>query len=213
MLLLIRHGESTANAAGLLVGRADAPLTAAGRRQAAALGSILGSGSVPVTTLISSPLRRALDTAQSLGLGVPVTIDHRWVEVDYGEEDLRPLDQIGTALRRHWQSGSSFRPAGGETLHEVGERVRAACAELFARDGEGARRAHGAVAVVSHVSPIKAAVAWALGADDDLAWRLHLATGSLTVIGWSEEHPVLETFNAVPPLTGAMLPPRDPDRA
>src|SRR5579875_1305698 len=193
MLLLIRHGESTANAAGLLVGRADAPLTAAGRRQAAALGSILGSGSVPVTTLISSPLRRALDTAQSLGLGVPVTIDHRWVEVDYGEEDLRPLDQIGTALRRHWQSGSSFRPAGGETLHEVGERVRAACAELFARDGEGARRAHGAV--------------------DDLAWRLHLATGSLTVIGWSEEHPVLETFNAVPPLTGAMLPPRDPDRA
>ena len=47
----------------------------------------------------------------------------------------------------------------------------AACEELFESDGEGAR-AESAVVVVSHVSPIKAAVAWALGSDDAVAWRL-----------------------------------------
>ena len=49
--------------------------------------------------------------------------------------------------------------------------------------------------VVSHVSPIKAAVAWALGAGDDLAWRLQLSTASLTRVAWGTDRPVLRSFN------------------
>jgi hypothetical protein len=52
--------------------------------------------------------------------------------------------------------------------------------------------------VVSHVSPIKAAVAWALLGAHDLAFRLHLSTGSITRIGWGPQGPVLQTFNEVP---------------
>ena len=59
MLVLLRHGESTANAAGVLLGRTDAPLTDKGSRQAAALGPLLGS----VVRVVSSPLTRARDTA------------------------------------------------------------------------------------------------------------------------------------------------------
>ena len=66
--------------------------------------------------------------------------------------------------------------------------------ELFARPGSGAR-ADGDVVVVSHVSPIKAAVAWALGAGDDVAWRLHLSTASLTRVAWGVDGPVLHSFN------------------
>ena len=51
---------------------------------------------------------------------------------------------------------------------------------------------------MSHVSPIKAAVAWALGTGDDTTWRLRLATGSITRIGWGPDGPVLEAFNWVP---------------
>jgi broad specificity phosphatase PhoE len=67
--------------------------------------------------------------------------------------------------------------------------VRAACADLAAEAAE-----HDVV-VVSHVSPIKAAVAWALGVGDDLAWRLHVAPGSVTRVAVRDGVGVLHSFN------------------
>ncbi len=194
MLTLVRHGESSANAAGLLLGRTDAPLTEKGWRQAAAIGALLG----PVTRLVSSPLARARDTASLLDLGLEVEIDERWIEVDYGEHEGRPLGQVPAEVWRHWRADPHYRPLGGESLAEVAGRVSAACEELFSADGQGARSTHGDVVVVSHVSPIKAAVAWAIGADAGLAWRLHLSTGSVTRIGWGATGPVLHLYNAQP---------------
>jgi broad specificity phosphatase PhoE len=196
MLILVRHGESVANAQGLLLGRTDAELTEVGRTQAAAVRQLLSS---PVTELRSSPLRRARDTAALLGLDLPVTIDERWVEVDYGEFECQPLRDIPATVWQEWRRDPAFRPAGGETLAEVGERVAGACAELFGADGAAARSAEGDVVVVSHVTPIKAAVAWALGMGQDLSWRLHLNTASVTRIGWSGESPVLHGYNQVAP--------------
>jgi broad specificity phosphatase PhoE len=96
-----------------------------------------------------------------------------------------------------WRADPGYRPPGGETLAEAGQRVRSACDELFAVDGEGARGA-GAVVVVSHVSPIKAATCWALGLGDEGAWRLYLATASVTQISWGPAGPVLNRFNETP---------------
>jgi alpha-ribazole phosphatase len=89
--------------------------------------------------------------------------------------------------------------AGGESLVEVDARVAAACDELFSTDGLGARASGGDVVVVSHVTPIKAAVAWALEMTAALSWRLHLQTASVTRIGWGNGHPVLHGFNEVVP--------------
>jgi broad specificity phosphatase PhoE len=198
-LLLVRHGETEANAARLLLGRAESPLTERGRAQAASLGPLLGS----VARLVSSPLERARETAEALGLGLPVEVDERWIEVDYGAYDGQALSDVPAEVWRRWRTDPHFRPpSGGESLAEMGTRVRAACQELFARDGAGARGA-GDVVVVSHVSPIKAAVAWALGADDTLAWRLYLATASVTEIGWSAGTPLLQRYNVTVPQTGA----------
>jgi alpha-ribazole phosphatase len=97
---------------------------------------------------------------------------------------------------QRWQRDRDFRPEGGETLAEVDRRIAAACEDLFAVDGAGARRPDGDVVVVSHVSPIKAAVAWALGTVD-LYWRLHLRTASVTRIGWNRGAPILHAFNEV----------------
>jgi probable phosphoglycerate mutase len=196
MLILIRHGESTANAAGLLLGRTDVELTTEGSAQAAMVRPMLLR---PVTRLRSSPLRRARDTAALLGLGLPVELDGRWLEVDYGEYECQPLRDIPAAVWLHWRQNPDFRPAGGETLSEVAARTTEACEELFAVDGAGARDAEGDVVVVSHVTPIKAAVAWALGADAGLSWRLHLQTASVTRIGWNNGGPVLHGFNQVAP--------------
>ncbi|MGO8823633.1 MAG: histidine phosphatase family protein [Acidimicrobiales bacterium] len=193
MLILVRHGESDANARGLLLGRTDAQLTEAGRQQVEAARSLLVD---PVAEVRTSPLSRARDTADILALGPPVTVDDRWVEVDYGEFECQPLHGIPAEVWQRWQSDRDFRPEGGETLAEVDARVSAACEELFAAPGAGARRRDGDVVVVSHVTPIKAAVAWALGTTD-LFWRLHLRTASVTRIGWNRDAPILHGFNEV----------------
>jgi probable phosphoglycerate mutase len=193
VLILVRHGESVANAQGLLLGRTDAELTETGRAQAAAVPMLLEH---PVVELRSSPLCRAVDTAELLGLDLPVVVDERWIEVDYGEFECQPLGDIPADVWRKWQRDRDFRPVDGESLTEVDVRIAAACEEMFASDGSGARRRDGDLVIVSHVTPIKAAVAWALGTPD-LYWRLYLRTASVTRISWNRDAPILHGFNEV----------------
>lgn len=176
---------------GVLLGRSDVSLTDRGRAQAEALRSLVrGAGAV-----VSSPLRRATATAEALGLEAPVEIDVRWLELDYGEHEGVVPGELPQELWRRWRADPSYRPPGGESLAGVGARVRAACEELLGPPG-AAR--HADVVVVSHVSPIKAAVAWALGVEDSIAWRMRLSTGSLTTVAWGDGAPLLRCFNVVP---------------
>jgi broad specificity phosphatase PhoE len=200
VLVLLRHGEATGNADGLLQGRIDSPLTERGRRQAASLATFFHPGSIvpPVSRVITSPLIRARRTAEALGLEIPIEVDERWVEVDYGEFDGQKLSGVPAGVWSAWRADPGYRPKGGESLVELGSRVRSACDDLFGTEREGAR-ADSTVVVVSHVSPIKAAVAWSLGIGDAVAWRLWLATASITVIGWGNGAPVLQRFNLTLP--------------
>lgn len=195
MLLLVRHGESEGNAAGVLLGATDSPLTDRGRAQVAVLADALGASTFK--RVITSPLSRAWETASALAGDVPVEVDRRWIEVDYGKFEGEPLGSMPAEVWRRWRADSSYKPPGGESLDEVGTRVRAACNELFATPDEGARDPSGHVLVVSHVSPIKAAVAWTIGGVDAMAWRLHLSTASVTRIGWGLGTPVLHGYNQV----------------
>ena len=197
MLILVRHGESAGNAAGLLLGRIDSPLTDRGIGQARSLAETVSGA----TRLVSSPLERARHTAEALGTGLPVEVDDRWVEVDYGEYDGRALGDVPAETWSRWRSDPTFAPPGGESLAAAGSRVRAACEELFA-DPDGPARGEGIVVVVSHVSPIKAAVCWALGTGDEGAWRLYLANASVTRIDWGPGGPVLAGFNHTPWVAG-----------
>ncbi len=192
MLILVRHGEVVANAEGLLLGRADPPLTETGYRQACALAATLPRPS----RIVSSPLLRARHTAAILA-GAPsgvtdvegVEIDDRWVEMDYGDLDGRLPTALGDRSWESWRGDAGFVPAGGESLASVGRRVREACTEL-APDA-----ARGDVVVVSHVSPIKAAVTWALGVDDEVAWRMFLGDAAVSRIDTSGAEPSLLGFS------------------
>jgi broad specificity phosphatase PhoE len=197
VLILVRHGESTGNADGLLLGRIDSPLTPRGLEQARTLADTVAGA----TRLISSPLVRARDTADALGTGLPVEIDERWIEVDYGRYDGQKLTDIPSEVWKQWRSDPAFVPPGGESLASAGLRVREACEELFVAP-DGAARGDGVVVVVSHVSPIKAAACWSLGMGDEGAWRLYLANASATRITWGATGPVLAGFNHTPWSTG-----------
>lgn len=185
-LTLLRHGQTEANAAKLLQGRIDNELDHVGKRQAAAAAAALG----PVDRVISSPLKRAQQTAAALGQ--PAEIDDRWIELDYGDFDGLPLGDVPTETWNRWRSNNNFRLPNGESLAELGTRVRAALVDLTEADAPN----HHTV-VVSHVSPIKAAVAWALNATDDVAWRMHLGTASMTRIEFRLGTAVLTGFNDV----------------
>jgi broad specificity phosphatase PhoE len=185
MLFVVRHGQTAANAAGQLLGRADVPLTDLGRRQAEALGSALR----PVDRVISSPLQRARDTAAAFGC--PVEIDERWTELDYGIYDERRLGDVPAEMWQTWRGDAEYAPPEGESLASVGRRVRAACGDVAASAGDAV------VVVVSHVSPIKAAVAWTLEVGDAVTWRMFVAVASITRIAVTERGPVLRSFNEV----------------
>lgn len=92
MLYVTRHGETTWNAQGLVCGRADVPLTEKGQMQAQKLAEKVVDLPVPITKIIHSPLQRARDTAQAVAdrLSLPLTVDERLVEMDFGDYDGLP---------------------------------------------------------------------------------------------------------------------------
>jgi broad specificity phosphatase PhoE len=174
-----------------LLGRADPPLDDEGIRQADALGRACAA--LDVGRVVTSPLARCRATADIVAaqLGVvPVVEDERWIELDYGELDGRPLAEVPAATWAAWRADVTWTPPGGESLAELGTRVRAACADLV---GEAADRDG---VVVTHVSPIKAAAAWALGVGDEVSWRMWVAPASITRIGTGRDGtPSLRGFN------------------
>jgi broad specificity phosphatase PhoE len=185
VLHIVRHGRTAANASGLLLGRADPVLDDLGRAQATAVAACLPD----VDRVIASPLARAQETAAAFGR--PVETDDRWIELDYGEWDGQPIGDVPAEAWAAWRADIDFCPPGGERLSDLGRRVRAACADVV----EAATSSN--VVVVTHVSPVKAAVAWALGADDEATWRMYVAPASISRIDFRDTRSVLVSFNEV----------------
>lgn len=195
MLILVRHGRTAANAGRRMQGRVDHPLDEVGVEQAEAIAEALGG----VDRIVSSPLARARSTAGMLAerSGVEVEVDERWVELDFGIYDDRPLNEVPADVWSRWQQDEDWRPEGGESLAELRERTFAACDDL-AQDLAGRD-----VVVVSHVSPIKAAVAWSLGLDNETTWRTHLDVASISRLAVRDGRPILVSFNEIAHLAPA----------
>ena len=146
---------------------------------------VQGIGAVDV--VISSPLKRAQQTAAAFGL--PVETDERFVELSYGEyEGLKHAD-VPSEVWNNWRKDFAYVPEGGESLATLDGRVRAACDDLIERASTSN------VVVVSHVSPMKSAVAWALGVDIGISWTCHLDHASVCRVDFRGGSPLLYTFN------------------
>ncbi len=178
-LLLLRHGQTDFSRQRRYSGRGNPDLTDVGRRQAADAARYL-SGKGGIAAVISSPLRRAYDTAEAAAdaLGLPVQVDDDLIETDFGEwEGLT----FAEAAERHpqlhgrWLSDAGVPAPGGESFEQVQDRVQRARDRIIA--------AHGAstVLVVSHVTPIKTLLRLALDAGTSVLHRLHLDLASLSI--------------------------------
>lgn len=196
MIILLRHGQTTTNAQGLLVGRSDPHLTELGERQARALAPYLEG----VELVWTSPLARARETAALALPAVGARVNEAFVEVDYGDLDGQPVSVLTGEHWRTFEHGHELAFGGGESLAAVDRRVHAALEELLSDEGSLLHDARRHLAIVSHVSPIKSATIWALGASPSTAWRTRLDNGSITTIGVRGATPQLVRFNMVPKL-------------
>jgi broad specificity phosphatase PhoE len=183
MLILARHGRTAANAQGLLQGRMDLPLDEVGRAQAQKLAVALAS----VEVVISSPLRRAVETAEALGKDIE--IDERWQELDFGCLDGRRRQDIDVAVWKRLQEDVHYAPDGGESLAAMMLRVTPALDELLARSADQD------IVVFTHVMPIKAAFSHVLHVGMDTGRRTYLDQASITRLDATPFGPVLHSFN------------------
>ena len=194
VIYLVRHGQSTTNAQGLLVGRSDPPLTDHGRDQARALQAWMKD----VQEVWSSPLQRAYETATLAAPGRPVLVREALIEVDYGHLDGTALSDVSAEQWREFEGEHHRALGGGESLLEVDQRVHALLDDVLRESDSWLFAPDRHLLMVSHVSPSKSALAWAMGVAGSVAWRLRVDNGSLSVLGARRDGPALIRTNVVP---------------
>lgn len=195
-VLLVRHGKSTANTAGLLAGWTPGiHLDEDGRAQVDGLAERLRP--VPLAAVVSSPLERCRETAAALTEGrgsLEVSDDDRLGECWYGEWNGQPLDKLAKqdlwhVVQRH-PSGAVFPGESGEALRDTQHRAVSAVRSWNARLGEDAT-----YAVCSHGDVLKAVIADAMGMHLDFFQRIEVGPASLTVIRYTRLRPFLIRLN------------------
>ena len=194
-VLLVRHGRTTANDAGVLAGWTEGvALDEAGEAQVRALAQRLAP--VPLAAVVTSPLQRCQETTALLldGREVPVHPDDRLGEVRYGEwsgQELKKLakDPLWKVVQSH-PSAMTFPGEGGEAMRDMQVRAVAAVREWSSRLGDDA-----VYAVVSHGDIIKSVLADALGLHLDQFQRLVVDPGSVSVVTYTPLRPFVVRVN------------------
>jgi broad specificity phosphatase PhoE len=171
------------SATGRHTGRTDVPLTDEGRRQAAALGTCLKEWRFGL--VLTSPLRRAVDTCRLAGLGDVAQVRDELVEWDYGEYEGRTTPHI-RAERPGWTLWSDGVP-GGESAEQVGARADGVLADV--------RHAGGDVALFAHGHFLRVLAARWIDLPPDRGRSLALATATVSVVGYERETPVILRWN------------------
>ncbi|WP_405936006.1 MSMEG_4193 family putative phosphomutase [Streptomyces sp. NBC_00726] len=210
-LILVRHGRSTANTAGVLAGRTPGvALDERGAAQAAALPGRLAA--LPLAAAVSSPLQRCRETLEPLLAArpdLPLHIEDRISECDYGDWSGRKLAELSdeplmTVVQRH-PSAAAF--PGGESMRAMQARAVDAVREWNTRI-EAEHGEHAVYVMCSHGDIIKSLVADALGMHLDLFQRVHADPCSVTAIRYTRLRPYLLRLGDTGDLAG--LAPRDP---
>ncbi|HEX2851446.1 MAG TPA: MSMEG_4193 family putative phosphomutase [Acidimicrobiales bacterium] len=190
----VRHGK-TPTTGSVLPGRAKGlHLADEGRQQAEAVAERL-SAIKKVDAVYASPLERTRETAAPIAkrLGLRVAIERGLLECDFGDWTGRKLKELAklpewTTVQRY---PSGFRFPNGESFAEMQARITGTIGSLVARHPGGA------VVVVSHADPIKAAIASALGTHLDLFQRIVISPCSVTTVLYGAGGPAVLGVNSV----------------
>lgn len=136
-LYLLRHGQTEFNVKKLVQGRCDSPLTGLGRQQARVAAAWLKAHNVVPDKVVSSPLGRAMDTAQLVAtelLGPDAAVEpcEGIIERCYGTFEEGPHDALPTDV---WDPGEDLVPFGGEGSRTLQERMVDTLTNIMGADG------------------------------------------------------------------------------
>ncbi len=194
-LFLIRHGEAVGNTEMRYLGCQDDPLTEHGHWQADCLAQAFRT--LPIQAIYTSPLQRTVATASAIAHACerPLHVEARLREASSGIwEGLTRAEVLARSAAdaqqlHQWEQNADRAPPGGESLQTVQVRTIEFIDELT--------RIHTNewLALVTHVSPIKALLCATLNMPLINARHLFLDPATISVIDWGHK-PVLRLFNA-----------------
>lgn len=168
VLHLLRHGEP--EGAGRLIGHGDAAPLPSG-----VAACVARAGGLAVDHLVASDLSRARVAGEAIARanGIPLTLDARWRELDFGAWDGLATAQIDSeALGRFWADPDASPPPSGERWSALRTRVAAGIAALTPCP----------TLVVTHAGAIRAALAQLCGLDHAQSWTFDLPYAALLTL-------------------------------
>ena len=184
-VFMVRHGSTEHSLEGRFSGRNDLPLDERGQGQARAIAHhIAGLGGIDA--IVSSPLRRAQETAAAIAgrTGITVETHDDLIETEFGEWEGRTIDDVHLKwpdLLASWLKHADIAPPSGESFADVETRALRGLQDVLAtRRGQR-------VVLVSHVTPIKTLLRLALGSPQETMFRFHLDTASLSVVDYYDD--------------------------
>lgn len=183
-VVLMRHGATEWSASGQHTGRTDIPLTEEGREAARALAPRVATWTFSL--VLTSPLRRARETCDLVGLGAQAVVDDDLREWDYGDYEGKTTAEIRQSVPG-WTIWTGPVP-NGETPEQVAARADRVIARCDATEGDVALFAHG------HILRVLTA-RW-LSYPPTEGKRFALDTSTLSVLGYEHEDKVIRTWNA-----------------
>jgi len=198
--LLLRHGQTVLSVDKRFSGVGDQPLTEVGRGQAAAAAARLASAQARV--VVTSPVRRARETAELVAraAGVELAVEPGLRETDFGDWEGYTFGEVQQKWPQElaaWLADTAVAPPFGESFDATATRVRQARDRVLATYG-GQR-----LIVVSHVTPIKTLLRFALDAPPSALYRMHLDLACLSEVDWYSDGPaVVRSLNDTHHLTG-----------
>lgn len=193
---LIRHGETEWNAQGIYQGLTDIPLSEEGKRQAMCLGKRFENPALKLDAVYSSPLQRAVETAESMAnaKGLTVVPDKHFIEINFGEWEGHNVKQLtekyGKSYTDFYERPFSYAFPGEGSFTTVKERAVAGFYELLEKHKEQT------VAIVSHGGVLRVLIMALMDMNETFYKKMWLSNTSITTIDVSDSGKmVLLTLN------------------
>ena len=197
MIIFLRHGQAENNTKKILAGRSPGVnLTETGIKQVEQAGLMLKS--LNISKIYSSPIDRALQTAEIVGehCDLEITNDDRLIELDMGKFTKMPYEQIfakhGNVFLKFYEGSNEVSENGVETFANVQKRV------FDMVDFVINKHKNQNVVLVTHMDPIKAMIGKVLSLKPEILFELIIANASLNIFKNNDQKFYLTAINAMP---------------
>jgi broad specificity phosphatase PhoE len=183
-VFLIRHGVTAWHAEGRVLGQRDIPLSQPGIVQAEEAAAALRG--VKMSEVLSSPLQRAIQTAEIIGqeTGIEIARDPRLIDFQLGKWTGMTYADVAKneEYQRFVQQPESERIPGGESLEDIRRRAVAAVDQALRDNATG-----DALAIVTHAGIIRVLITHYMGSRPANYHRVRVSPGSISILGFTDD--------------------------